>query len=151
MKDDVLYKGFIAGFIGTFGDVIVQSVSHLILKTTTTAQYIAKLAFPQGNMTFAKVAIGFWAHLIAGAFVGIVLALIFKHYGKEHPYSKGLGIGFAMWIIHVIVIPNIITTPRPLVFRTELESIVDLTAHSAFGLFTAWIILKMKVQSDGSK
>jgi hypothetical protein len=50
----------------------------------------------------------------------------------DYPYDKGIGFGVLLWIVPVIVIPNIINASRPIIFRTELECIVELIAHVIF-------------------
>jgi hypothetical protein len=100
--------------------------------------------FPGKKINLARYFISEFCHLSAGALVGVTLLLIFKYSGEKYPYDKGIGFGIFMWIIHVVVIPNIIKFPRPIVFRTELESVVDLLAHLAFGFIATIFLIKSK-------
>lgn len=144
MKEDTITRGIIAGLWGTLFDSVVHISSFFIFHTTTTGHYIAKLAFPNMDVNLLRFSIGETMHYTAGAFVGIFLAYIFKFTGKDHPYLKGIGLGLILWIIHVIVIPNLINSPRPIIFRTELESIVDFIGHIFYGLAATIYLLKAK-------
>ena len=143
MKEDTITKGIIAGLWGTLSDSIVHITSFFIFHTTTTGHYIAKLAFPSKDVNLPRFGIGETMHFAAGAFAGIFLAYIFKFTGKDHPYLKGIGLGLMMWIVHVVIIPNLISSPRSIVFRTELESIIDLVSHILFGWAATSYLLKV--------
>ncbi len=67
--------------------------------------------------------------------------MIFRYFGSDYPYYKGLGVAAVLWVIHIAIIPNIVF-PRPYIFRNELESLVDLIAHIAYGLIATIYGLK---------
>lgn len=52
---------------------------------------------------------------------------------------KGIGFAAVMWIVHVIVIP-IMVAPRPFIFRTFNETIVDIVNHIVWGGIAALFI-----------
>ncbi len=150
-NNDIIKEGFLAGIIGVFGDFLIHGGGFLFFRTTMTSYYISQLIFPLQEVTTLKFLLASLMHLLAGAFVGVFLAIIIKLTGKDFPYLKGAGLGAVMWIVHVAVIPNIITTPRPVVFRTELEALVDLLGHIVYGLLAAVYLSKKMVAGDNTK
>jgi hypothetical protein len=150
-KNDIIKDGVIAGIIGTLGDFIIHGAAFLILRTSMTAHYISQLIFPMQEVNTFRFLIGLFTHFVAGPLVGILLVIIFRLTGKDFPYIKGVGLGMVMWIVHVIIIPNIITAPRPVVFRTELEAVIDLLAHIIFGILATLYLIKYTRISDEIK
>ncbi len=138
---DTIKQGITAGLLGTVGDTIIHWVAFIILGTTTTAHYILQLVYPFKNPTIARIFIGESIHYFAGAFVGIVLVIIYNHFGFDYPYYKSVGLSTLMWIIHIAIIPNIVS-PRPYLLRTETETLVDLIAHLAYGIIAALYLLR---------
>ncbi|KJS86959.1 MAG: hypothetical protein JM58_05395 [Peptococcaceae bacterium BICA1-8] len=139
---DMIKDGVISGLLGSLGDALIHAPAYLILGTSMTAHYISQLIFPFEEVTIIRFSIGFFTHFLAGAMVGIALALVFKFTGKDYPYLKGIGIGLLLWIVHVAIIPNIVD-PRPYLIRTPLESIVDLIAHTSYGIFATTYLLRV--------
>ena len=140
--NDIIVKGSIAGTIGALGDFIIHQVSYLLFGASTTVQYIAQLIFHKERFLLHEHLAGLLVHLITGAIAGILLMVIFKATGKDHPYYKGIGLGGILWVFHVAVIPNIINTPMKYILRSGIESYVDLVSHIVFGLLATWFILK---------
>ncbi|KJS21605.1 MAG: hypothetical protein VR72_09715 [Clostridiaceae bacterium BRH_c20a] len=139
---DTINDGIIAGLVGSLGDALIHAPAYLILGTSMTAHYISQLIFPFEEVTIIRFLIGFFTHFLAGAIVGITLALVFKFLGKDYPYLKGIGLGILLWVVHVVIIPNIVD-PRPYLLRTPLESIVDLIAHTSYGIFATTYLLRV--------
>jgi hypothetical protein len=139
---DPIIRGIKAGFWATIGDVVLHSLGFFIFKTTTTAQYISQLIFPLKEVTLIRYLYGELVHFGAGSLAGVVLALVLQKYGHEHPYYKGMGLGVLYWIVHIAVIPNIVNSPRPIVYRSELECLVDLLAHLSYGIISAFVLVK---------
>lgn len=146
--NDTIVKGSIAGIIGTIGDFIIHQCSLFLFGTSTTTHYIAQLVFHKEILQFSHNSVGFIIHFIAGALTGILLALIFNLSGKDHPFFKGIGLGLAMWILHVAVIPNIINTPLPIVIRNVAECYVDLASHVLFGILATLVLVKLTKQKE---
>lgn len=140
MKDTVK-QGIIAGVLGSVWDDIVHWTSYFVLGTSTTAHYISQLVYPFKDPTIGRLLTGEAIHYFAGAFVGVVLIMIFRYFGTDNPYYKGLGLGALMWIVHVAIIPNMVS-PRPYLLRSELESLVDFLAHMAYGLVATYYWVK---------
>ena len=139
--NDTIQKGIIAGLIGSVGDAAIHWPAYFIIGTSPTAFYISELIFPFKDLTLPRILIGMLVHIGAGALVGVGLALIIKSFGIDYPYYKGIGVGFLLWIIHVAVIPNLVA-PRPYLFRTTTEAIVDLTAHIVYGSLAAFFLVR---------
>lgn len=144
---DHVKAGVIAGFLGTLGDIVIHKIGLFTIKTTTTSQYLAVLMFPAKDVNAFRYVIGFCAHLMAGAITGVLLVHVIKVCGRTHLYFKSISFGIFMWIIHVIIIPNIINSPRPIIFRTELESIVDFQAHLAFSVIAAYYLARVELDN----
>jgi len=140
-KDPFIY-GFIAGFLGTLADEIVHwSAVYLEIAQSTTGHYISQLIFPHQAVILSKLLLGEVTHNIAGGILGIFMAFIFYYFGFRFALLKGIGLGIALWILHVAIIPNLVS-PRPYLFRTFNEALVDMTAHFMWGLATAYFLLK---------
>lgn len=139
--NDTIRNGIIAGLLGSIGDAVVHWGCYFTLGTSTTSHYIAQLIFPFKEGTLIRLMFGFITHLSAGALVGVALALIFKYFGSDYPYYKGLGVAITLWIVHVAVIPNIVA-PRPYLHRTELEALVDFVAHISYGIFSTFYLVR---------
>lgn len=140
---DTIQRGIIAGLVGSVGDSLIHGTSYLLFGTTMTAHYISQLMFPFAKVTAIKFSFGMVTHFFAGSMVGVFLALIFKYFGSDHPYTKGVGLGIFTWLMHVAVIPNMVA-PRPYLHRTELEAFVDLIAHIGYGLFSMLYLLRTR-------
>ena len=150
--NDIFVKGAWAGLVGTlFGDELIHVIAYFILHTSTTTHYIASLIFHirclQG---FLPLFVALLVHIGAGAFIGIGLALIFKYFGDNYAYIKGISWGFAMWIVHIVVIPNIITTPQQYVIRTPMESMVDLVAHLSYAVLTTTVLFNKRPRKNAN-
>lgn len=144
---DIIRNGMIAGLMGSLGDDIVHISAYFLLGTSTTAHYISQLIFPFKEVTPLRWAFGDATHWFAGALMGIAVAFIFKYFGSDYAYIKGIGFGIAMWIVHVIVIPNLVQ-PRPYLFRSEMEAFVDFAAHLAYGVLTTLFLLRAYQRLD---
>lgn len=142
---DTVKQGAVAGLLGTLGDAIVHWFAFFILGTSTTAHYIAQLVYPHKAATVTRLLTGMVVHYMAGAFVGIVLVMIFRRLGSDYPYYKGLGFATVMWIVHIAIIPNLVS-PRPYLFRSELETLVDFIAHAAYGIVATKYLLNKTAQ-----
>lgn len=139
--NDTIQKGVIAGLIGSVGDAAIHWPAYYIIGTSPTAFYISELIFPFKDLTLTRILIGLLVHIIAGAIVGVGLTLIILQFGIDYPYYKGIGTGILLWIIHIIVIPNLVT-PRPYLFRTTSETIVDLVAHITYGSLATFFLVR---------
>lgn len=127
---DTIRSGIFAGLLGSLGDDAVHITAYFLVGTSTTGHYISQLIFPFKEVTLFRWAFGDATHWFAGALMGIAVALIFKYFGSDYAYLKGIGFGITMWIVHVIVIPNLVQ-PRPYLFRSELEALIYFIAHAA--------------------
>jgi len=143
---DTIKDGILAGLLGSLGDALIHIPAFFILDTSMTAHYISELIFPFEEVTTIRFFIGFFTHFSTGAIVGITLALVFRFLGNDYPFLKGIGLGLLLWIVHVVVIPNIVE-PRPYLFRTPSESIVDLIAHTTYGIFATTYLLRVYPRS----
>ncbi|MGI6711898.1 MAG: hypothetical protein ACOX4L_04075 [Bacillota bacterium] len=142
---DTIQRGVVAGLLGTMGDIIVHGLALLTLGTSMTGHYINQIIFPFLKITGLKYGISEITHFIAGALIGIFIVLIFKYYGSDYPYLKGIGLSVLLWVVHVAVIPNLVSlNPRPYLHRTETEAIVDLIAHITYGVIATMYLIKTR-------
>jgi hypothetical protein len=116
-----------------------------IEKTSTTAQYISQLMFPQAPTTGVHYLFGLGIHIFIGGLVGILLLELYQRYGDQYPYFKGMSLGASFWILHVVIIPNVINRPNlPYLHRNEMEALVDLISHLVFGICAASMYKKLR-------
>jgi len=140
MKRDLLLLSFIGGVLGTLGDMVVHWSSFFFkVAETTTGHYISQLIFPHQMVTLEKLLMGEFTHILAGGTLGVAITIILKISGFNYSVVKGLGFGSLMWIVHVLVIPNLVA-PRPYLFRTFNEAVVDLISHIVWGGIAAGYI-----------
>jgi len=140
MKKDPLIFSFIGGILGTLGDEVVHwSAIILNIANTTTGHYLSQLIFPHQKVILEKLLMGEFTHILAGGTLGPVVLLILIISGFDYAIIKGCGFGAVMWIVHVVVIPNLVA-PRPYIFRTFNEAIIDMLSHLIWGIITAWFI-----------
>ena len=139
--DDFVIAGFLGGLLGTIGDVIVHWIFVWAkVATSTTGHYLSQLIFPHAEVSLRKLLLGEFIHLLAGGIFGVTLAVFLLISGYDYALIKGLGLGVATWIVHIAIIPNMVSS-RPFIYRTFNETIVDLITHLIWGLVTALILL----------
>lgn len=140
IKDPIIL-GFTSGLFGTLGDQMIH-YSSLWLKIvqSTTGHYISQLIFPYQKVTLPILLIGEFTHFLAGGILGIAIVLILKLSGYDFAIWKGLGLGTVLWIVHVLVIPNLVA-PRPFLYRTFNEVIIDFVSHIVWSYLTVWFVL----------
>lgn len=143
--DDTIRRGIIAGLLGSIGDEIIHIPAYFLLGTTTTAHYISQLIFPFQDVNLIRFMFGFVTHFFAGALIGVAFAIIMKKFGDDYAYYKGIGVAITLWIVHVVVIPNIVF-PRPFLHRNEVETIVDLIGHLLYGIFATTYLVRRSVK-----
>jgi uncharacterized membrane protein YagU involved in acid resistance len=140
MKDSVVV-GFTGGLLGTLGDEVVHWLAVLLkIAGSTTGHYISQLIFPHQKVTLEKLLMSEGTHLLAGGILGIAIVVVYKITGYDYAIFKGVGFGALMWIVHVIVIPNMVA-PRPFIFRTFNEALVDMASHLVWGGIAAYFII----------
>lgn len=119
--------------MGTLADEVVHwSAVFLEIAQSTTGHYISQLMFPNQKVVLPNLLMGEFTHLLAGGTLGIVIVIILRLSGFDYSILKGIGFGAVMWIVHVIVIPNMVA-PRPFIYRTFNEAIVDMVSHIVWG------------------
>ena len=138
---DTIRNGIIAGLLGSLGDDAIHLPAYFLLGTSTTAHYISQLIFPFKEVTLVRWGFGDATHWFTGALIGIILALIIKYSGSDYAYYKGIAVVITSWIVHVLLIPNMVQ-PRPYLFRSELEALVDLIAHVAYGILATFYLVR---------
>ena len=147
-KDPLVY-GFIAGLLGTLGDEVIHwGAVYLGIAGSTTGHYLSQLMFPHQEVTLLRLLLGEFTHLLAGGIFGITIVILLYLTGCRYALLKGLGAGAASWIFHVAIIPNLVI-PRPYIYRTFNEALVDLVAHLVWGIIAALFILKTMCADPG--
>ncbi|MHB1419102.1 MAG: hypothetical protein ACYCX4_05855 [Bacillota bacterium] len=144
--NDPLVYAFLSGAVATLITVVIY-ISAILLGVVkyTGGHYLASLVFPDVEIDFPKLVMGELVHTLAGGTLGLLLLATFIT-GVKFALLKGIGLGAVLWIIHVLVVPHF-AAPRINLFRTFEEATVDLAAHTAWGFFTALLILKFMVFS----
>lgn len=140
-KKDIIYTGFIAGTLATIGNSLVYAIASFALGVSTSTEVIARLIFPDQKLTLVKFFFSYGVHFVAGSLLGILLVLIFRRFGSDHPFLKGFTLGFVFWIVHILIIPNLVA-PTIDVYRTEIEVAVDLVTHLIYGLIATIFLIK---------
>lgn len=149
MKKDPLLISFTGGVLGTLGDVVIHWLAvFLKITQSTTGHYISQLIFPHQPVTLGKLLMGEFTHFLAGGTLGVAVIIILKVSGFAYPILKGAGFGAVMWIVHVIIIPNLVA-PRPYLYRTFNEAIVDMVSQLVWGGITArYIHWQMHIKNN---
>lgn len=140
---DTIKRGAIAGFAGTWADFFIHIGSMFLIGTTTTAHYISRLIFPDGEMNRTRFFIAEMAHFMAGSAAGVLYSLMVRSFGEDNFVTKSLGLGALLWVVHILVIPNAVRERRPNIWRNEKEAIVDLASLLGWGITTAVVFNRL--------
>ncbi|KJS13559.1 MAG: hypothetical protein VR67_04070 [Peptococcaceae bacterium BRH_c8a] len=138
---DTIMRGVLAGLFAAVADSLIGIAAYLELGTLTTAHYLSELIFPHHAVNLIRYGFGLIVHFIAAALLGVLLAIIFKHFGSDYAYPKGMGFGLILWVIYVLVIPNIVY-PHLDLYHSEMEAGVDLIGHVVYGLVATYYLVK---------
>lgn len=134
-------SGLLAGLLGTLADFIIYVLSYFILGTSTVAHYISQLIFPFQEPNTTGLILGSITHFVVGSIIGILFALFYKYFGYDYANIKGIGVGLLLWIVHVGIIP-LMVSPRPFLHSNKLESFVELIVHISYGIFTTMYLVR---------
>jgi hypothetical protein len=107
---------FLTSFLVGLGSTALEILISLIFKYTKLIQtplylFVGKLTIGEiPAKPWILVIIGILGHLLTGIIFAFILILILQKWGRDYLYLKGLGYGGFLWLIHELIIPNIITT-----------------------------------------
>ncbi|HEX3047437.1 MAG TPA: hypothetical protein VHY08_21980 [Bacillota bacterium] len=140
-KDKILLAGA-AGLMGAVSDALINFLCFwLKITNETTSHFIAGIIFSSYSLNATQILMGLIGHLIAGAVIGLIPLLIYLWSGKKYPLIKGLAIGAAMWLNHVVLITSLVDRRFHNV-PTESGILVELVSLSIWGIVTYGIIAK---------
>lgn len=106
--------------------------------------FVGKLAVGQIPHTpLLESIIGITGHLINGTVFTFIFINIVQKWGEDYIYLKGLGFGAFLWIIHQIVIPNMIVTRIALKLQASSQ-IFHIIDNALWGIYTAFIYVMVK-------
>lgn len=138
---DTIQRGVHAGLLAAVADSLIGIAAYLGLGALTIAHYLSQLIFPHHAVNLIRFSFGLAVHFITAALLGVLLAIIFKYFGSDYAYTKGMGFGLILWIVHVMVIPNIVA-PHLNLYRSEIEAGVDLVVHAVYGIVSTYYLVK---------
>ncbi len=112
MKKDTFVTASLVGFGSTALEIIFSLVlKHTGLIKTPLYEFVGKLSVGEISAKPWMIAlIGIPGHIFNGIIFAFVFILILQKWGRDYLYLKGLGYGAFLWLIHEVIIPNIITT-----------------------------------------
>ncbi len=112
MKKDTILISTVVGLSATAIETIITFIMKITgLIKTPLYIYVGKLSIGEvPHKPWMEAAIGIPGHLITGVIFTFVFVLILQKWGDDYLYLKGLGFGGFLWLIHEVIIPNMITT-----------------------------------------
>lgn len=89
------------------------------------------------------VIIGIIADLIIGGVFGVGLGLLFKITGTDYYFLKGWVLGLIVWLVAIGGLMHIFSYIFVKVLSEFNDLAVSMTAHSIYGIVTAYWIMKL--------
>lgn len=138
MKDK-FFLGALAGMAGALVMSFLNFIINLIPGVNMKLLFgVSQLFVPKAmSDTLPGTAIGFIAHLICGALVGIAFLLVFEYFSYDYPLLKGTFLGLASWFIMCGILGRVLRLPMQ---DKILDNILFILIHIPYGITTAWII-----------
>lgn len=142
LKDRIL-AGTIAGMAAT----LVKDAPNLILFKLNIVKYTyfqlaaSSLLLPQDVNCTSGLIVGIAVDLITGGSIGIITIMVFKFFGRDYWWYKGLMVGNLVWLWGLGELINF-GAARIIPFQ-PLFRIISLLEHQAFGLAAAYLIIKL--------
>lgn len=140
MRKDTFFTALLVGFGSTALEIIVS----YILKTmgfikTPLYLFVGKLSVGElPAKPWITTVVGITGHFFTGVAFAFIFILILQKWGRDYLYLKGLGYGGILWIIHEVIIPNIITTDIKLQLSASSQ-IWHILTGLIWGLAAAYI------------
>lgn len=141
MKKDTFLISTIVGTGATTSDIILSFLFKTIgLVKTPLYLYVGKLAVHPipNHPQWVETSVGITGHLIIGVTFTFLFVLVLQKWGDDYIYLKGLGFGGFLWVIHEVILPNLITTKIVLKF-SPLSQIFHVITSFIWGLAAAFL------------
>ncbi len=112
MKKDTILLSTVIGIGATTLEIITSYIMKLTgLIKTPLFLYVGKLSIgglphPQ----WLETIMGIIGHLVTGVTFTFIFILVLQRWGDDYLYLKGVAYGGFLWLVHEVIIPNIITT-----------------------------------------
>lgn len=112
MKKDIILLSTVIGVSATTLEIIVSYMMKITkLIKTPLYLYVGKLAVGGiPHKQWIETTVGIFGHLLNGTIFTFVFILLLRKWGDDYIYLKGLGFGGFLWLIHEVIIPNVITS-----------------------------------------
>ena len=141
MQKDTFLISAVVGVAATALEIILTFILKLTgLIKTPLYLFVGKLAVGQvpKQPQWIEPTVGIIGHLIIGVTFTFLFVLVLRKWGDDYIYLKGLGFGGFLWVIHEVIIPNIITSK--IVLRiSAVSQLTHIITAFFWGLAAAFI------------
>jgi len=138
---DTITIGVVGGLIGTIGMHLINLIlKYLGIVKITSIQITATLFlnWNQANTIYGTI-IGLINHLFIGSIIGVIIAFVFKYFGKDYYLIKGLGITGLGYLVGMgFVIPLIGAVPQ--IRSDTLTLLGHIISYTVFGIISSYVI-----------
>lgn len=141
MKKDTILISTIVGLGATAFEIVLTTIlkSLGVIKTPLYI-YVGKLALHPipDHPQWIETSVGIFGHLVIGVVFTFLFVLALQKWGDDYIYLKGLSFGGVLWVIHEVLLPNLITTKIVLKFSPTSQLTHVITAL-IWGLAAAYL------------
>ncbi len=129
----------LSGVLGVLPDMAIEYGAYLLrVSHATTGLELASIIYRADQPSLAQALVGTLAHLVAGGVLGLVVLLVLTWSGERYAVPRGLCVGAAFWLNHLVLVPSFVA-PRFQLTRTVSESLVYLLSLLGWGATTAYL------------
>jgi hypothetical protein len=128
-----------AGMIATLAKDLPNFFSRFFGLVNRTYWELAASAFvrPPQIHTIPGWIVGGFADLILGGALGVVVLMVFRGFGRDLWWYKGLVSGNVIWFVGLAIGAHCLSNLPPTTALFNLEALVE---HQIFGLMAAYLI-----------
>ena len=136
---DGVLVGTIAGMIATLVKDLLNLVLFLFGVVELTYWQLAASTFLRPGLCSSPggLLVGAMADIILGGVLGMIIVLIFKFFGRDLWWYKGLVAGNAIWLFGAGLAVNVFTRLAPLDIPFRVASLFD---HQLYGITAAFFV-----------
>lgn len=143
-KIDPYFGGIMLGLVTTFPYLMLDYLYSFVFAVNPIPIYSATLVVSHTGLPWDYV-FGMMADLAAGSFLGFLIIAVFERTNYLFLRAKCLGLGVALWVLHVSIIPKL-WEPQLLKLMNRPTVYMALIDHLLWGLAFGMILHVMRTK-----
>lgn len=146
---DIALLAATVGIVSTLLEVVLSAgLSMAGLIKTPLYIFVGRLSVGElPSPPWVTTTLGLIGHLFTGAIFAFFFIVFLQIWGSDRIYLKGLGYGGTLYLIHEVVIPNIITTDITLQ-RSPYSLFFHIITALIWGLTAAYIYKRITGEKE---